>query len=91
MLGTGFAGQRFDFMKQYLISGNNSIADPYMCLADFDSYCNVHERVTALYSQKSRWNRKALMNIASAGYFAADRSVREYAENIWHIPEVQNK
>ena len=91
MLGTGFAGQRFDFMKQYLISGNSSIADPYMCLADFDSYCSVHERVTALYSQKSRWNRKALMNIASAGYFAADRSVREYAENIWHIPEVQNK
>jgi len=40
------------------------------------------------YGDRERWNRMALVNIASAGYFAADRAIREYAENIWHIEPV---
>ncbi len=89
MLGVGFAGRRFENMKQYLIAGQGGVADPFMCLADFDSYCTVHDKMTELYHDKLSWNKKSLMNIASAGYFAADRSVKEYADNIWHIPQIK--
>ena len=62
-----------------------------MCLADFDSYYNVHNRMIVDYLDTKKWNRKSLVNIASAGIFAADRSIREYAENIWNIEPVKEQ
>ncbi len=62
--------------------------DQYMLLADFDSYCRAHERIYSEYSDQMLFNRKSLINIANAGRFAADRSIGEYAENIWHIKKV---
>ena len=59
--------------------------DEYMLLADFDSYCEAERRVAAAYADPQRWNRMSLINIARSGIFAADRSVAEYAENIWHV------
>ncbi len=59
--------------------------DEYMLLADFDSYCRAHERIYHDYADKRLFNKKSLINIAKAGRFAADRSVREYAENIWKL------
>ena len=59
-----------------------------MCLADFDSYQTTHKRITDDYRDRKAWNRKSLINIASSGYFAADRSIKEYADNIWHIKPV---
>ena len=59
-----------------------------MCLADFDSYMHCKDRVVMDYGNKEKWNRMSLMNIAGAGKFSADRSVEEYARNIWHIAKV---
>ena len=84
-LNVGFAGESFSELANYLISGYRGIADPYMCLADFESYRQTHNRMIADYRHQDQWYRRALMNIASSGYFAADRSVREYADHIWHI------
>ena len=86
-LNTGFAGESFSDISTYLISGHG-VADPYMCLADFDSYQTTHKRITDDYRDRKAWNRKSLINIASSGYFAADRSIKEYADNIWHIKPV---
>ena len=83
-LNVGFAGQSFAEIANYLISGPG-IADPYMCLADFESYRTTRDRAISDYADKDKWNRMSLMNIASAGYFAADRSIKEYAENIWGL------
>ena len=60
-----------------------------MLLADFDSYCRAHERIYADYQDKKLFNRKSLINIANAGRFAADRSITEYAENIWKVTQIQ--
>ena len=83
-LNIGFAGESFSEIANYLLN-DPGIADPYMCLADFESYRTTHERAIRDYSDKDKWNRMSLMNIASAGYFSADRSIREYAEKIWHL------
>ncbi|MDL2288917.1 glycogen/starch/alpha-glucan phosphorylase [Oscillospiraceae bacterium OttesenSCG-928-F05] len=71
------------------IASSLLIGDQYRHLKDFDSYRRVHERVAELYRQPEVWNSMSLQNIAGAGYFAADRSVKEYAEKIWKVPTRQ--
>ena len=87
MMNSGIGGETFNSLSQYLLNGGG-IADPYMCLADFDSYQTAHKKITDDYRDRKDWNRKSLINIASSGYFAADRSIKEYADNIWHIKPV---
>jgi len=88
-LNFGFAGESFSHIANYLIAGQG-ISDPYMCLADFESYRTTHVRVIQDYQDKDKWNRMSLMNIAAAGYFAADRSINDYARDIWHIKRLQD-
>lgn len=83
-LAEGFDGVSFRSFVEYLIIGPG-IPDPYMCLADFDSYYRVHEQMVDDYVRSPRaWQRKSLLNIAGAGRFAADRAIGEYAQKIWH-------
>ncbi len=90
-LDVGFNGRSFSDMKQYLInpSYSHGIADPYMCLADFDSYVNTYEAMLRDYSNREKWNRMSFMNTAKSGFFSADRAIREYADNIWHIRSIK--
>ncbi len=90
-LNVGFAGESFADIASYLITGQGGIADPYMCLADFESYRTTHARAIMDYQDKDKWNRMSLLNIAAAGYFAADRSINEYAKNIWGIERLTDR
>ncbi|MBQ8550924.1 MAG: glycogen/starch/alpha-glucan phosphorylase [Clostridia bacterium] len=58
--------------------------DFYMALADFADYCAAQEKASALYADRDTWNRMSLINIAQSGIFAADRSIEDYARDIWH-------
>ncbi len=87
-LSYGFAGESFADIAAYLLGGHG-IADPYMCLADFESYRTTHEAMIRAYADKERWNRMSLLNIAAAGHFAADRSIEEYAQRIWKLTKVK--
>lgn len=81
----GFNGNSFSEIANYLLH-RGPIADPYMCLADFESYLQTQNALSDLYrSNKADWNKKSLNNIAAAGYFAADRSIRDYANKIWNL------
>ena len=84
-LNKGISGKSFESISKYLIGGP-VVGDPYMCFADFDSYMEVHNKASHLYfNDKRKWNQMSLMNIASAGKFSSDRTIREYADNIWGI------
>ena len=84
----GFNGMSFAEIANYLLTGS-PVADPYMCMADFAAYTNKQHEISEIYlKDKFRWNQMSLRNIASAGYFSADRSIREYAENIWNLKSV---
>ena len=87
-LRVGFAGQSFSDIADYLTLGTNYVADPYMVLKDFDDYLRAASDLDKAYADKKKWNNMALRNIAEAGIFASDRSIREYADNIWHIKPV---
>ena len=56
-----------------------------MLLADLRDYANTQDKVDALYRQRREWDRRAVINVASAGKFSSDRSIAEYAKNIWNI------
>ena len=83
-IGKGIAGQSFDNIYNSL--KNN---DRYMALADYADYCKAQKKATELYNNKEVWNRMSLTNIAKSGIFAADRSIEDYARDIWHVKPVE--
>ena len=83
-IGAGIGGKSFDNIYNTL--KNN---DRYMALADFADYCEAQKKATELYNNKTAWNRASLINIANSGIFSADRSIKDYAENIWHVKPVK--
>jgi starch phosphorylase len=58
--------------------------DYYLHLADLTSYSEAHGRLGELYADEEEWSRKAILNIAASGRFSSDRTIAEYAREIWH-------
>ncbi|MEG1535796.1 MAG: glycogen/starch/alpha-glucan phosphorylase [Clostridia bacterium] len=87
-LNHSIAGVNYGEIADSLVVGSNGCADGYKVLADFDSYCDAQDRLDKAYSDKERWAKMSLMNIANSGFFSSDRSVKEYAERIWHLKAV---
>ena len=63
--------------------------DEYLLFADFAEYCNAQQKVSALYASPDRWHAMAVRNIAKMGMFSSDRTIREYASNIWGVEAMQ--
>ena len=82
------ADQR-DLYHALLDSNNWSRADNYYTLLDYPSYIEAKLRANADYKDRYAFGRKCLMNIACAGKFSSDRTIRQYAEEIWHIEPTQ--
>jgi starch phosphorylase len=59
--------------------------DPYFHLADFDAYRKAHVRTAEDFARTSEWTRKAILNVAAMGKYSSDRTIREYAAEIWRI------
>ncbi|CNH66793.1 glycogen phosphorylase [Yersinia pekkanenii] len=66
-----------------------NFGDHYQLLADYRSYVNAQEKVDTLYRHPDEWTRKTLLNIANMGYFSSDRTIEEYANEIWHIKPIR--
>lgn len=63
--------------------------DEFFVLADFDAYAQAHREVSAWYQNRPAWARAMLINIAKSGYFSSDRTIRQYANEIWGLDEIQ--
>ena len=59
--------------------------DRYFHLADLESYIHAHERAREVFKDKSLWAHKAILNVARSGKFSSDRTIRQYADEIWGI------
>lgn len=73
------------------IMQNIMFKDYYMILADFESYLQAHEKIAADYKNELEWAKKALLNIARSGKFSIDRTVEQYAQDIWHVKSSADK
>ena len=82
------ASHDFSHIADYLVDGGYGVADPFMCIADFDSYLYTYKTAVKDYGNRMEWAQKSLMNTACSGTFASDNSIRKYAEEIWHAKPV---
>lgn len=62
--------------------------DPYLVLADYRAYCDAHARVDEAFRDKKRWARMAILNTARVGKFSSDRTIHEYAREVWNLKPV---
>jgi len=72
----------FSLVHHSLLAGG----DPYLVLADFRSYSDAHAKVDVAYRDTAGWAKKAILNTARVGKFSSDRTIREYARDIWSLP-----
>ena len=85
MLTSGVLGRSFDAIAASLTTNRYGIADTYMAIADFADYARAQKEVGETYLNRDKFMSMSLHNIAKAGIFSADRSVMEYANNIWKM------
>ncbi len=86
LISQGFSdGKSYPDITNRLLYGQGCPADEYLLLADFESYRHTQEQIAEAYQDHKAWNKMSLINIARSGIFAADRSIAEYADNIWHV------
>ena len=85
MLTSGVLGQRFDDVAASLLTPRFGAADSYMTVADFASYKAAKAHAVEVYQDRTRFAKMSLTNIARAGIFSSDRSVEQYAREIWDL------
>ena len=83
-LQNGVNGKKFDEVYYSLVN-----TDLYMALADFTDYQRAQREISKAYADREKFVKMSLMNISGAGIFSADRSIMDYANNIWHTKPVQ--
>ena len=84
MIGSGFFSvdepHRYQAIVDTLLNNDN-----YLLLADYASYIETQDKVSALYQNQDEWTRMAILNVANMAKFSSDRAIGDYAKNIWHV------
>jgi len=82
-----FTGERgsFDSIRHSLLEGG----DPFLVLADYAAYVQAQADADVAFRDKERWARMAILNTARSGKFSSDRTISQYAEDIWKLPAVK--
>lgn len=88
MLAEGYFSPEEPQRFQPIVDALLTHGDRFLLLADYASYVACHDQVRALYRKPEEWARKAILNVAGMGKFSSDRTIKEYAEKIWHVTPV---
>ncbi len=77
-----------DLYNSLLNTQSTAKADTYFILKDFDSYAETQKKIQEAYKDTKKWNKMAILNVASSGKFSSDRTIQEYVDDIWHLDKV---
>jgi starch phosphorylase len=89
MIGGGFFSPDQEDLFRPVVHALTAGGDRYLLLADYAAYVECQDRISTLYRDADAWTRKAVLNVAAMGKFSSDRTIREYAEEIWHTSPVR--
>ena len=96
IIDTGVANAALNFLERgwngedfHEVTENLRTSDPYMVMADFKDYRRAQADLQRLYADREKWAQMSLKNTANSGIFSADRSVLDYARDIWHASAVK--
>jgi starch phosphorylase len=85
MVQRGFFSGSQENIFQPILEDLLDHGDPYMVLADFQSYCDIQEEIANVYLDPETWTRKTIINVSRMRKFSSDRTIKEYAKDIWNI------
>jgi starch phosphorylase len=85
MIGKGYFSPETPELFKPIVDSLLQNGDTYMLLADYESYVHCQERVSELYKDRHEWAKKSILNVAHMGKFSSDRTIMEYAREIWGI------
>lgn len=71
------------------LTANLGKTDPYLVCADFDGYCEIQKKISANYADSNDWTKKSVLNVARSAVFSSDRTIEEYAREIWGITSLK--
>jgi len=91
MIGNGYFSPQQPQLFMPLVDNLLHHGDQYLLLADFASYANCQERVSQAYCNQEAWVKKSIVNVANMGKFSSDRTIQEYAREIWGVSPVPVK
>ena len=87
-----FSGNEDDIFRPIydsLLNGLGGRADEYFVLEDFEDYARAHMELDTAYKDKEKWAEMAIINVAKSGKFSSDRTIKEYAQEIWNLKPVK--
>lgn len=85
MIANGYFSPNDQYLFMPLVDSLLVHGDKYMVLADFASYIERQREVDKVFSDKDKWTRRSILNTANMGMFSSDRTIREYANDIWGV------
>jgi starch phosphorylase len=88
MIAAGYFCPEDSARYQNIVDSLLKHGDHFLLLADYASYVDSQDKVSELYRDQKEWTRRAILNVAGMGKFSSDRTIREYAERIWHVAPV---
>jgi starch phosphorylase len=88
MISSGFFSSYQPNMFASIIHSLLDGGDKYMLLADYSSYVECQERVAVTFEDVEEWTRRSIINVANSGKFSADRTIQQYAEEIWGVKPI---
>jgi starch phosphorylase len=89
MIATGFFSPEAPDLFRPIVDSLLSHGDYYMVLADYEDYMKAQAEVDTAYGDQERWTRMSILNTASMGRFSSDRSIMEYARDIWKVSPLE--
>ncbi|HPV45941.1 MAG TPA: glycogen/starch/alpha-glucan family phosphorylase, partial [Methylotenera sp.] len=91
MIATGFFSVEEPNRYQAIVDNLLNNGDNYLLLADYESYIAMQDEVGRVYQDQEEWSRRAILNVARMAKFSSDRTVGEYAKNIWQVESLKAK
>src|SRR5512133_3799529 len=88
LLQSGYFNMFEQGLFEPIISSITNPGDPWLTAADFAAYVVAQQKAAEAYNDRERWLRMSISNCAQSGRFSTDRTIREYNEEIWRLPQV---